>query len=173
MKNAPIRFGGISLRHNPHKLSIENEHHIRSVVSPTASPDSLYLNRMPCVVSGEGELYGLDCVEQYLALEKLCLAHERSKLVLPHMTPIYAYLKELRLLAEPLENILTFRFVFVQAQSPRRHESCGITYDTETEGESLWNIAFRYKVPIESLVRLNPQIPHIDELKRGERVRLC
>lgn len=172
MKNAPMRFAGMSFHHNPHKLSIENEHHIRSIYSPTAVPDSLYLNRKPCVISGEGELYGADCVEQYLRLERLCRAHQRGKLMLPRMPAMYAYLRELRLLSEPQENILTFRFAFTEARSPRLHGSCELCYNTESDGETLWDIGYRYGIPIERLVSLNPQIPHIDELRRGERVKL-
>ena len=69
MKNAPMRFDGMSLHHNPHQLHVENEHHIRSLTSPCCAPDSLLLSRKPCVISGEGELYGEDCQEQYLALQ--------------------------------------------------------------------------------------------------------
>ena len=37
----------------------------------------------------------------------------------------------------------------------------------------MWDIAYAYDVPIERLTVLNPQIPLIDELSRGERVRIC
>ena len=172
MKNAPLRFDGMSLHHNPHKLHIENRHHIRSLSTPTAACDSLYLNRKPCVISGEGELYGADCLMQYQALYRLYRSRKRAKLALPQLPTMYAYLRELQLLAEPEENVLTYRFVFAEAQSPRLHEPSAEYYFAE-EGESLWNIAYSCGVAIDALVRLNPQIPHIDDLAAGERVKLC
>ena len=172
MINAPMRFDGMSLHHNPHKLHIENEHRIRSLCTPSADADSLYLNRQPCVISGEGELYGADCLAQYQALFRRYQSKKRSKLALPHLSPLYAYLRELRLIAEPEEDVLTYRFVFVEAQSPRLHVPSAEYYISE-EGETLWNIGYQNGVAIDVLVRLNPQIPHIDALKAGERVRLC
>ncbi len=173
MKNAPMRFDGLSLHHNPHKLSIENRHHIRSLVSPAADPDSMYLNRNPCVVSGEGELYGADCISQYRELERLYRSKKRAKLVLPQMPAIYAYLRELRLLSEPVEDVISYYFVFVEAQSPRAHQPSSAWYTVEESGESLWDVGYRFGVMIDKLVSLNPQIPHVDELVKGERVRLC
>ena len=131
MKNAPLRFDGMSLHHNPHKLHIENRHHIRSLSTPTAACDSLYLNRKPCVISGEGELYGVDCLMQYQALYRLYRSRKRAKLALPQLPTMYAYLRELQLLAEPEENVLTYRFVFAEAQSPRLHEPSAEYYFAE------------------------------------------
>ncbi len=173
MKNAPMRFDNMSLHHNPRLLRIENENRLSILSSPCAAPDSRLLNRKPMVVSAEGELYGADCIEQYRSLEKRHFSQKRAKLVLPHMTPIYAYLKELRLLAEPVENVLTYRFVFVEAQSPRTKAPSAAYYVTEAAGESLWDISVRCQTGIDELVRLNPQIADIDELKAGERVRVC
>ena len=173
MKNAPMRFDGLSLHHNPHKLVIENESRLRELptMKRTLSTDQLY--RKPCVISGEGELYGTGCLDQYLVLERLYRTQKRGKLALPHMKPVYAYLKELRLLSEPHENILRYRFVFVETQSPRLRVPEASYYYTVSQGESLWDISYRFGVGIDDLVRLNPQIPHIDSLDETERVRLC
>ena len=173
MKNAPMRFDGLSLSHNPHKLLIENESRLRELTTVKRISRTEQLYRRPCVISGEGELYGADCLEQYIALERMYRSQKRGKLALPHLRPIYAYLKELSLLSEPHEDVLKYRFVFVEAQSPRLRIPEEAYYITVSQGESLWDIGYRYGVGIDDLVRLNPQIPHIDELDAEERVRLC
>ena len=89
------------------------------------------------------------------------------------MPAIRAYLKELQLIAEPKENVISYRFVFTEAQPPAKDGAARTVYETLVEGESLWDIGYLFRVPIETLVRLNPQIRYIDSLKQDERVRLC
>ena len=173
MKNAPMRFGGMSLRHNPAKLNISGKHHIRMYGSPCCKADSTSLGMELRRITGEGEMCGADCIEQYSALKGLQHNRIAAKLVLPHMQPLYAYLKELSLTAKPIDDVLSYRFEFIEAQSPRKDSAGVVCYMTESEGENLWDIAYAFSVPIEQLVALNPQIPHIGELKSGERVRVC
>ena len=93
--------------------------------------------------------------------------------MIPHMEPMYAYLKELKMTAKPVDDVLSYRFLFIEAQSLRPEAQNTEFYLTKTDGESLWDIAYAYDVPIERLTVLNPQIPLIYELSRGERVRIC
>lgn len=173
MKYAPMRFDGFSLRHNPEKLSISGTNHVREYDSPCCEAYSLNLGKELRRIAGEGELCGADCIEQYRKLQDLHTAGKRAKLVLPHMQPMYAYLKELEVIAKPVDNVLSYRFTFVEAQSPRYTNHTRDIYVTEAEGESLWDISYAFSVEIERLTALNPQIPYIDCLHRGERVKLC
>ncbi|MBQ3264323.1 MAG: LysM peptidoglycan-binding domain-containing protein [Ruminococcus sp.] len=172
MKLAPMRFDGLSMRYNPEKLGISGKNHICEYASPCCESDSEKLNRELCRISGVGELCGEDCIAQYRKLEKMQISGKRAKLVLPRMQPLYAYLKELELTAKPVDNVLSYRFLFVEALSPRP-EKTGKEYYLTAAGESLWDIAYRYDVPIERLVDLNPHIPLIDELDEKVRVRVC
>lgn len=173
MRFAPMRFSGMSLRHNPEKLSISGSDHVRVYHSPCCDADSRSLGRELRRIEGEGEFCGKDCIAQYQALEQLHIRSKRAKLVLPHMEPMYAYLKELKMTAKPVDDVLSYRFLFIEAQSLRPEAQNTEFYLTKTDGESLWDIAYAYDVPIERLTVLNPQIPLIDELSRGERVRIC
>lgn len=173
MKLAPMRFGGVSLRHNPEKLSISGKNRLQEFLSTCCEADSEILGRELCRISGEGVLFGADCIEQYQRLEKLQLYHTPSKLVLPKMQPMYAYLKELSIAAEPQDDILHYRFVFVETKSPRKVLQGEQIYVTVSQGESLWDIAYAYGRPIEELTALNPQIPLIDDITEGVRVRIC
>ena len=171
MKNAPMRFGGLSLSHNPSKLIISDEANIMELGYSGAQPDSRLTGRGLCTVSGEGELYGSDCMEQYEALRQLYLQGKSSVLSIPHRPPMRAYLSKLRMTAEPVDDVLGYSFVFVETKgSPVKAQS---EYTVTEENESLWDIAYEFGADIDTLVALNPQIPLIGHLSRGEKVRLC
>ena len=173
MKNVPMRFCGVFFHHNPATLKIENNGNIREHLSPCCEPQSAHLGNRLRRISGEGELYGADCLTQFQALQSLFDSKEIGLLMLPHMPAIRAYLKELQLIAEPKENVISYRFVFTEAQPPAKDGAARTVYETLVEGESLWDIGYLFRVPIETLVRLNPQIRYIDSLQQDERVRLC
>lgn len=173
MRLAPMRFSGVSMRHNPEKLSITGKNRVQELLSPCCEADSRVLGRELCRVAGEGVLFGADCIEQYHVLEKLRQNQTPAKLALPKMQPLYACLKELSLFAEPQDDVLHYRFVFVETRSPRKALQTERFYLTESSGESLWDIAYAYGRAVEVLTALNPQIPMIDDIDQGVRVRVC
>lgn len=173
MKNAPMRFDGLSLRHNPETLSVSGKSAVKEYASPCCDTDSDSLYKEPLCISGEGELSGADCIDQYIALKELQRTRKPAKLVLPRMEPLYAYLKELSLTAKRVDNVLSYRFVFVEAKSPRQHTAGTDSPYIASQGESLWDIAYAKDISVEQLVALNPQIPLINSLSAGERVKLC
>lgn len=173
MKNVPMRFAGYTFRHNPSKLRIEDTAQIMRILSPDKAPDSRRLNRGLRTVSGEGEMYGADCLGQYSGLLALYEQGERGLLSLPHIPPMTAYLKELHLAAEPQEDVLRFSFTFIETLGAQQEPDAEPFYTVTAQGESLWDIAYMNGRTIDELVRLNPQIRYIAELNAGEKVRLC
>ena len=168
-----MRFCGYTLHHNPEKLKIESFSTLLELRSPCCEPESVHLGNRLRRIRGEGELYGADCIAQFLRLHALFERKEKGILSLPHMPSLTAYLRELDMIAEPEENVLGYRFVFVEAEPPTRGAYDAQVHETLVEGESLWDISYRYNVPMDVLVRLNPQVKYIDHLDEGERVRLC
>ena len=173
MKNVSMRFCGYTFHHNPATLVIDRSGNIRELTSPCCTPAGAHLGSRLTHISGEGELYGADCIRQYRLLEKLHDSEKAGLLSLPHMPPMTAYLKELRMTAQPKENVLGYRFEFVEAEKPAADDMTDDSYMTQTDGESLWDVSYLYGVGIDTLVRLNPQIKRIDALSAGEKVRLC
>ena len=172
MKNAPMRFCGISLHHNPAKLTVRNTANIRSLSAPHTSPDAEHLGLGLWIVKGEGELYGADCMEQYQRLSELYQQEKRGLLSLPGLPVMTAYLSELALGADATENVITYHFSFVQAQGG----GCAVSpaqWYTAAEGDSMWDIAVLHEMSIDALVRMNPGICRLDNLSAGERVRVC
>lgn len=173
MKNVPMRFCGYTFSHNPATLKIEHTGSIRELNPPGGEPISERLGNRLRRISGDGELYGADCIAQFRELQRLFDSGESGLLSLPHMPAIQAYLSALHLIAEPKDDVLSYRFTFTEERTPARDDSAIGYYETLVEGESLWNISYLRNVPIDTLVRLNPQIKYIDYLNDGERVRLC
>ena len=173
MKNAPMRFCGIELHHNPAKLTVQNTANIRRRVTPCAPAGADHLGLGLWVFKGEGELYGADCMEQYRKLSECFEASEKGALSLPGFETMIAYLSELSLIAEAEENVAAFRFVFIQAGGEGAELSGERTYTTEGDGESLWDIAYRYGKSIDELTRLNPCVTELNSLSAGTRVTLC
>ena len=173
MKNAPMRFAGMSLHHNPYQLNISCSENLSELISPCREPDSLSLGAKLFRISGEGELYGTDCLLQYQKLDEFRRTHRRGKLVLPRMEPMYAYLRELSVKAQPQSDVLVYKFVFSQAQSDRMNPRHQRFYLTDEAGESLWEISRAFSADIGKLIELNPSVRDIDALSAGTRVRLC
>ena len=173
MRLAPMRFCGMSMCLNPAKLSISGKNRMQESLSSCCEADSKVIGRELYRISGEGVLVGTNCIEQYQKLEEWQRNQTPAKLVLPKMQPMYAFLKELSLTAEPKENVLQYRFVCIEAKSPAKVTQGEQYYVTVTQGESLWDIAYACGKPIEQLTALNPQIPLIDQIEEGERVRIC
>jgi len=172
MKNAPMRFCGMSLHHNPAKLTVRNAANIRSLIAPYTVPDAEHLGLGLWIVRGEGEFYGADCMEQYQRLRELYQQEARGLLTLPGLPVMTAYLSGLELSADATENVVTYRFTFTQA----RGDDCAVSpaqWYTATEGDTMWNIAALYDMSIDALVRMNPGISRLDSLSAGERVRVC
>lgn len=173
MKNVSMRFGGYTFRHNPAKLRIDDEANIVRLISPCTPPDSIALGRKLRVITGEGELYGADCTEQYCGLHSLYEKGSKGLLSLPNMPPVYAYLRELRLIAEPSDDVLSFSFGFIEARGGAEAVTPEDCYTVRDDGESLWDIAYACGSSVDELVRLNPQIRYIGCLSAGEKVRIC
>lgn len=173
MRSAPMRFNAVSMRHNPEKLSISGKNRLHEYLSPCCEADSVSIGKELRRITGEGILCGEDCLEQYKTLEGFRNRQTAAKLVLAGMQPMYACLRELSMTAKPEDNVLHYHFEFAEMQSPRRSSRRESYYLTMTEGESLWDIAYLFGTSVEQLTALNPHIPMIDEIREGERIRIC
>ncbi len=167
-----MRFDLFEWTHNP--LTVEVGHRRRISQQNTAGGGS-FVQGTGCdlkVIKGKGELAGETCLEEY---EKLCALFERGRkglLTLPFMKPFYAYFTDLSLVGEATPDLITYTFEFLEAENSEYSEKKdGAAY--VTEGETLFDIAYREGVSMDVLVQLNPQIKRPDELLAGQEVRLC
>lgn len=172
MRPCRMRYRGYVWRHNPYKLSFFDEKSTAEILPPFSSSDIRVFSEKPCVIKGEGELFGEDCVEQYNRLKALFYEHDEGILSIEDAGSFYVAFVDLSMLSEPKDNILSYAFTFRQKKCDRIPVS-EERYDIAGEDETLWDIAFRCHKTVEEIIALNPQIRFFDELSEGEKVRVC
>lgn len=173
MNMALMRFGEISLPHNPKTLKIEHTQSISNINLLEGTERVNGVTKDLIKVKGTGELYGKKCFEQFNKLQKLFFRQKEEVLSIPEIGSIKAVLYKLELSAEPKDDLLTVSFEFKQVNDSGLAEK--ITqpdYCTARECECLWDIAYIYQTDIEKLAELNPWIRNIWDIEDGKKVRL-
>ena len=170
MKQVPMRFKGYTWHHNPRELTFENEKSVKESVAPFDKCVLQNTGRRNMKITGEGELFGADCLEQFRRLLELFREGGSGVLAIADIPSFYAVFESIKLVGKPKPDVLTYRFVFRELM-----EACG-DKQRETiaaQGENLWDLSYRFGIDIDTLVRLNPQVRRPDVLTAGEVVRLC
>lgn len=173
MNMALMRFGEISLPHNPKTLKIEHTQSISNISLLEGTQRVNGVTKELIKVKGTGELYGKKCFEQYNKLQTLFLNQKEEVLSIPEIGSVKAVLYKLELSADPKDDLLTVSFEFRQVNNSELSEK--ITqpeYCTARKGECLWDIAYIYKTDIERLAGLNPWIRNIWNIEEGKEVKL-
>ena len=172
MRQCQMRYAGYTWRHNPHTLSFEDEKNTVELLPPFSASDVRVFSDKPCVIKGEGELFGEDCIEQYICLKSLFSQHPEGLLSIEGLGGFYVAFVSLNLSAQPKDDVLSYSFVFRQ----KRFEKTPVTeeeYTAAQEDDTLWDIAYRFHKTVEEMIALNPGIRFLDELEEGEKVRVC
>lgn len=172
MISANMRFKGFDWSHNPKKLSIKNNRKTVTVSYPYSYAETEEMFKQCCVISGEGELYGEDCVKQFNRLNGLFSEKGAGVLSIGGMPSAEAYFTKLELLCEPKENVISYAFEFVQSSSAKK-AGTGVNYHIVKAEETLWDIAYIYNTAVERLLELNPSCKRPDSLSEGDRVIIC
>lgn len=168
---AQMRFNGFTWFHNPKQLEIEDDKNVYEKSSPYVGSHTQNFGRRCRIVKGVGELYGEDCLKQYEKLYSLFLCNKSGVLSLPDIPPMNAHFEKLSVVESTLPDVITYKFVFREENNfsddsvTKFHKVC--------EGETLWDIAYKYGFSVSELVILNPDIKRPDKLLVGESVRLC
>lgn len=172
MKLCAMRYAGFTWHHNPKSLELSSEKRVLSVEIPYCTDVVKNFGEKELVISGVGELYGEDCFEQYNRLKKLYEESDASVLCLPNIPAMYAYFKKLKIEAYDKENVLTYSFTFVRENKKSEQKHYTNTYTVKDE-KSLWEISAKTDTDINKLIKLNPQLMFIDELKENDGVCIC
>ena len=165
-----MKFKGYKWHHNPRELVFEDEKKVSELTAPFDKSVVQNAGRRNMRISGEGELYGEDCLDQFLRLLELFREGGSGVLSIAGIPSVYAVFESLKLVGRPRPDILTYRFVFRELMEERDDKLREVT---AAPNENLWDISYRFGIDIDTLVRLNPQVRRPDELTAGEVVRLC
>ena len=171
MKLMPMRFMGVEWKHNPIEISFECDKAVKEFSAPGKMFYIQNMGRKNMKISGKGILYGEDCLEQFKRLFELFRRNHSGVLVIDKMEPIFAVFESIKVIGEPKPDMLTYSFVFKETMENKRNEKPKT--HIAGENENLWDISYKYSVPIDELVRLNPFVKRPDEPVSGAEVALC
>lgn len=173
MIQASMRFCGYTLRHNPKSIEVTDKRNLSELETPYGGSLLQDMGNGLKTVTGIGEFFGNGCMRQYKELQLLLRSGKSGLLSLPGYEPFFARFALLELTQPPAEDFISYRFVFLEESNavPERY-SDGAKLHTVEEDETLWDIAFRYDVPVETLLKENQHIRRPDCLKTGEKVSL-
>lgn len=171
MKLVPMRFKGVQWHHNPKEIVFECDKSVKELNSPNGTSYVQNMGRKNMIISGTGELYGTDCLEQFDRLLSLFRQGGQGVLAIPKIIPVYAVFESLKIKGEPKPDVLEYSFVFREVMEKKQKDKTEVY--TAEEGECLWDISYKFEVPIDTLVRLNPSIKRPDISLDGRVVKLC
>ena len=171
MKLAPMRFKGVEWHHNPREITFSCEKEINELHAPYGRSYVQNTGRRNMLIKGEGELFGDDCMEQFERLYALFQEGGSGVLAIPKLGAVYAVFEELKLKGVPKPDGLTYSFTFreVMERVPAEVQ----TAYTAAQGETLWDVSYRFDIVIDRLVALNPWVRRPDEDVGGREVALC
>lgn len=170
MKQIPMKFKGYSWHHNPREIVFENTKQLNETLAPFDKSVVQNTGRHNMRISGEGELFGDDCIEQFKELLALFREGGSGVLTIAGMPSVYAEFESLKLVGKPRPDVLSYSFAFRELMEEREDKRREII---AAENETLWDISYRFGIDIDTLVRLNPQVKRPDIITAGEVVRLC
>ena len=190
----PMRYKGYTWPHNPRVYSIDYERKMATNKVPFGLYYLQDLGRTRRVMEGEGEFVGEGAYSQFGELANVFHENGPGLLIHPVWQAASAYFVTLRLEQEPLPNYVRYSFSFWEdvdyysgAASVQTAGSIGGT-GTGTgpspaagastryrvvQGDTLWGIAQRFGLPLETLVALNPQIKNPNLIRPGDEVRVA
>ena len=87
---------------------------------------------------------------------------------LPGVTPFWALMDSLELVGAQGKDLVRYTFSFTEWGAQPEFSGSG-RYRAKA-GQSLWDYANQWGIPVEELVAANPQIQDIGQLKEGEEV---
>lgn len=172
MELAVIRFAGHDLPHNPKTLKVERSKSVGSVSLLGGKNIMNSVTEKASKISGTGELYGENCFKQYNELSKIHFLNKSAVLAVPNVGVFNAVLSDLKLLAEPKNNVISISFEFTCINGEEASKISPTEFHTVLKDESLWDISYRYNIPIENLIELNPWLRNLWNIEIGKEVRL-
>ncbi len=171
MKLVPMRFKGFEWHHNPAQISFECDKQINELKSPNGEAYIQNMGRKNMKISGSGQLFGEDCLEQFDRLFKIFRQGGSGVLAIDGIEPVYAVFESIKILGQPKPDILEYSFVFREIMESKSKNTLSV--HIAKEGENLWDISYVYGASVDRLVELNPNVKRPDVLEEGTEVALC
>lgn len=171
MELALMRFKNFTFWCNPQSIEITSEKTTAGYTVLAGGQHYEYMGEKCRVIKGKGVLKGKDCLEQYAKLYALYVSGGKGVLSLPVAKPFEALFTKFTVLADSTPDKISYSFQFAEVSS--KNIALSENVHKVKAGETLFDIAYKYGVTVDSLVRLNPHIRRPDELNVYEEIKVC
>lgn len=176
-----MSFDGFTWEFNSKYLTFSHLSSVNSVNYPYGGSTLQDFGKKNCVIEGKGYFVGNYCTDMYNKLKNKFYISKTGVLILPGFPPIKAFFNKLVLNGEPKPDILEYEFEFIEI-SDEYLEAASLNFSESTDGknirkiipngETLWDLSYKYGINIDKLIAFNPQIRRPDMPLAGSAVRL-
>lgn len=167
-----LKFGDYTFMHNPEKLTVSNRLSGSTAVMPYCGSRYETVALENARFKGKGVITGENCFEKLLLLLEALKSGKSRLLSISPFPSVKAVLTALEYTLTPKENTIDIDFEFTASSSAARLESEIPHTVAADNGESLWDISYKYGIPVESLLQLNPAVKRPDILENGQVITL-
>ena len=190
-----MRYKDYVWPHNPRTYTIDYERRMAAQKVPFGRYHLQDLGLTRRVMKGEGEFVGPTAYEEFKKLASVFYQSGPGPLIHPVWQAASAYFVSLRLEQEPLPDYVRYSFTFwedadyyngavrVESSAGAAGTGSGGTGGLASsgsssryrvvQGDTLWGIAQKFGVSLETLVALNPQIKNPNLIQPGDEVRVA
>lgn len=172
MEISPMRFKSHTWNYNPEKIKILSQKEVVESIVPLDDNITESLGRNARVVTGEGCVFGENCFEEYYSIWDVFRDNTPGVLSIPEFAVMNAYFTSLSVIGEATDNLIRYSFTFTEVMDTTREKSPK-TVHIASDGESLWDIAYKYDITVEMLLELNPELKHPFDVTEGLEVSIC
>ena len=192
MKLSSMRYKNYTWPHNPKTFVVEYRRQIAAQKVPMGGCILQDLGVNCRILRGEGEFAGPDAYEEFKTLADVFRQEGPGMLVHPVWQTDRAYFVSLSVMEEPKPDYVRYSFAFWEddsgyeggltqtdngqagnsASASRKQTASAGRTCTVKRGDTLWAIARRYGVTLNSLIASNPQIKNPNLIYPGNEVKL-
>lgn len=168
-----LMFGDVCFMQNPESLTVTRGVKTEKYTYYDGFSRLFVTGGEPCAVRGEGTLLGKEASQQFEKMNELFKERKTQSLLIFGFPPMNAVLSELRRISSPGNGFLRYEVVFTEIphRERRTQVKCRDSVVIES-GQSLWDISAEREIPIEKLMKLNPELSSPWDVDAGAEVRL-
>ena len=168
-----MKFKSFTWPNNPSSIELISKNNVKEIQVPYSGCVLQNFGLYPRRITGKGEFFGKASSENFSDLQTLFKEGGEGMLNIPGIEPMQAVFKKLVMLEKSSPDNIEYEFEFVEnISSSGKNEIADEKYCTCETDQSFWNIAAKYDIAIDELMKLNPAAKNPWDIFAGERVRI-